>query len=110
MIEAGQFLDDARIYYTCADGSEAHYVFATFVEDSSQVRLEEGFFYQELDDHIATDCPFCSKRINIYPIATSITGNRVLCLYCEDCDLLFRGRFIGRLDNYGNFTAEENIK
>ena len=115
MIEAGQFLDDAeviRLRSTYRGGGDVNLVFASFVEDNTRVDLEtDNFYYQPPDEQVGTDCPLCSNRITIYLLDfISITGTHILCMYCADCDLLFRSRMIGRLDDYGNFTAEECIK
>jgi len=115
MIEAGQFLDDARIYTIPSKhkgGGSTHPVFATFIEDSSQIDLETGgYYYQPPREEVGTDCPLCTKRVTIYLLdAVSVTGDCITQTYCENCDLLFRSRMIGHLDYYGNFTAEENIK
>lgn len=108
--EPGQFLDNATFHTVAHKGGTVTYVLATYIEDSSQVDLEAGgFFHQQLPDEYATDCPLCSKRITIYMVADTLEGKRNLCLYCEDCNILFRGRVIGTMDNYGNFIAKECI-
>ncbi len=111
MSEVGQFLDNATFRTIAHRGGTITYVFATYIEDSSQVDLEAGgFFYQHLPDDCATDCPLCAKRITIYMVIDTLECKRNLCQYCENCNILFRARLIGTMDNYGNFIAKECIK
>lgn len=113
--EIGQFLDDAKIFSFTKDMGHGevrhfHYVFATYIEDSTQVDLDKGFSHQEIPDDRATYCPQCSAKITIYVQVHCLDGKTRLCHYCTECDLLFRTAIIGTLDNYGNFNAWESVR
>ena len=106
-------LDDARIHSVDKGDVhpyKAHYVYATFVEDSSQIDLESTpFTYQTLDPDIATHCPLCDEEIHIYILHECLDSHYNLCTFCPDCELLFRAVVTGTLDDYGNFTAWESV-
>jgi len=99
----GQCLDDAVVYSFAhqPSGMIGHQVYASLIEDSSQVDLDDGDF--TIQD-IGSTCPLCSTPITIYKLISSFTGVRVMAQYCADCDLLFRKICIGIMDGYDNYT------
>ena len=115
-------LDDARIH--SVDKSDQHhlnyirhYVYATFVEDSSQIDLESTPFSYQTHVHpddarilgAATYCPLCNDEMHIYIIHKCLDSHVNMCTFCPECELLFRAVVIGTLDDYGNFTAWESV-
>uniref|UniRef100_A0A6M3LJX3 Uncharacterized protein n=1 Tax=viral metagenome TaxID=1070528 RepID=A0A6M3LJX3_9ZZZZ len=110
---AGDFLEDIRIYSIPLGNKfnsyTKHLVTATFIEDNTQVSLDDDFIYQSHSIETKSYCPLCEGEICISFIITSVTGDRVLAEYCPDCELLYRTRIIGVLDNFGNYTPKEGV-
>ena len=107
MYEPGQFLDDITIISIQKPYGTRHYVWASYVEDSSAIDLETmPFIYQEEPVH---HCPRCGVHVTILIVLQCLDGVRNLCEYCSDCDLLYRSRVIGVIAD-GEFTSWESVQ
>lgn len=105
--EAGQILDDARVWVVSSGQLTRRYVFATLIENTDSVDLSAGFTRQQVSD----TCPKCGGAIDILIMSkSSIGGKRVLCFYCADCPLLFSSACIGKVGWDGEFILDEEYK
>lgn len=102
-MDVGQILESSFLW----ESKFGTLCFATVVEDADSVNFDEGFTVQECD----TVCPSCNKEITIRTIAVSVfTGERVLCLYCDECHLLFRTAAVGYQTWDGEYKAKEGFE
>ncbi len=86
-IAPGTLLDDSRIY----SNGESFVVYATLIEDIDKLELDGGFTVQDAD----WACSICNVTPNIRMLHTTMNGHRNLCIYCTNCNILYRTVMIG---------------
>ena len=103
MFKAGEILEDTSIYQT----KHGSHVFATLIEDTDAVDLDNGVTIQEHDKQ----CPQCGATISAHIMTKScVTGKVVMCYYCTDCPLLFRTILVGSMGWDGNYFPNKDYE